>query len=105
MNPEFLEFDDNFGRNIILDRASKDIQTADKKRYNRFKSGHPAGFIEAFANHYIDIYEALQKYKSGSSDYLNRYVFGVEDSIRELKVMEAIEKSLKSKSWESSKYE
>ncbi len=100
MNPEFLEYNDNRGRNIILDRSSKDIEVADQKRYNRFKSGHPAGFIEAFANHYHDIYEALHAYKSGKNGYLNKYVFDINASIRELTLMETIETSIQSKKWE-----
>ncbi|QOR62207.1 Gfo/Idh/MocA family protein [Sulfurovum sp. ST-21] len=100
MNSEFLEYNDNQGRNIILDRSSKDIEIADKERYNRFKSGHPAGFIEAFANHYTDIYEALRSYKSGNSDYLNKYVFDINASITELALMQTIETSIQSKKWE-----
>lgn len=100
MNPEFLEFNDNMGRNIMIDRSSKDIEIADQNRYNRFKSGHPAGFIEAFANHYNDIYDSLVHYKSGENNYLNQYVFDIESSLEGLMLMEAIEKSIKSKKWE-----
>lgn len=101
MNPEFLEFNDNRGRNILLDRSSKDIEIANQDRYNRFKSGHPAGFIEAFANHYDDIYDAITAFKNGSKIYLNKYVFDIDASIIELSLMEAIEKSVISKQWES----
>jgi predicted dehydrogenase len=51
MDPEFLIYHDNAGRKITLDRANADIEIANDLRYNRFKSGHPAGFLEAFANH------------------------------------------------------
>jgi predicted dehydrogenase len=100
MNPEFLEYNDNLGRNIILDRSSKDIQIADLPRYNRFKSGHPAGFIEAFANHYYDIYQSLMLYKNNHRNYLNKYIFDINSSINELQLMETIEHSIKSKKWE-----
>ncbi|HIQ28337.1 MAG TPA: Gfo/Idh/MocA family oxidoreductase [Sulfurovum sp.] len=100
MNPEFLEFNDNIGRNIMIDRSSKDIAIADQNRYNRFKSGHPAGFIEAFANHYDDIYEGLIAFKQNKSDYLNNYIFGIDDSISELSLMTAIERSIVTKQWE-----
>jgi predicted dehydrogenase len=100
MNPEFLEFNDNLGRNIILDRSSKDIEIADQERYNRFKSGHPAGFIEAFANHYNDIYENLIYYKTREKSHLAKYIFDIESSLEGLTLMEAIEKSIKSKKWE-----
>jgi len=100
MNPEFLEFNDNLGKNIILDRSSEGIRIANQERYNRFKSGHPAGFIEAFANHYEDIHHSLSRYLSGEKrNYLNRYVFGIDDSIRELNLMEAIEEASRKKKW------
>lgn len=100
MNPEFLEFNDNMGRSIIIDRSSKDIEIADQERYNRFKSGHPAGFVEAFANHYDDIYKGLIHYQNGEKNYFNKYIFGIESSINEILLMEAIEKSTQSKKWE-----
>jgi predicted dehydrogenase len=99
MNPEFLVFNDNRGRNIILDRSSKDILIADKKRYNRFKSGHPAGFIEAFANYYYDIYNVLIAYKNGK-EHIGPYLFGVDDAIEGLALMRAIELSVENRSWE-----
>ena len=37
-----------------IDRGSKCVE-ASKKRYDRMKAGHPTGYIEAFANTYIDI--------------------------------------------------
>ena len=46
-----------------MDRASL-VDVANKRRYNRFKSGHPAGFIEAFANLYSDIADCLYQYKT-----------------------------------------
>jgi len=100
MKPEFLEFNDNVGCNIRLDRSSKDIHIANKARYNRFKAGHPAGFIEAFSNHYLDIYQSLIAYKENKPSYLNSYIFDINESIEGLKLMEAIEKSIESKKWE-----
>lgn len=99
MNPEFLEFNDNLGRNIMLDRSSKDITIANQDRYNRFKSGHPAGFIEAFANHYQDIYQSLI-YFFNSYKYTTKYTFDINNSIESLSFMEAIKISIKSGRWE-----
>lgn len=101
MNPEFLEFNDNRGRNIILDRSSKGINVANLDRYNRFKSGHPAGFIEAFANYYADVHEALLDYKEQKQNFLNKYCFGIDDSFEGLALMEAIEKSMRNRTWET----
>ncbi|MCP4760680.1 MAG: Gfo/Idh/MocA family oxidoreductase [archaeon] len=99
MNPELLIFNDNFGRTINLDRSSKGINIANKKRYERFKSGHPAGFIEAFANYYDDVYNSLSAFNKGKS-YKNDYVFTIDSSIEGLALMEAIEKSVTFKRWE-----
>ncbi len=100
MNPECLEYNDNIGRNILLERSSKGINVANKERYNRFKSGHPAGFIEAFANYYDDIHSSLIDYKNNPKGYLNNYTFGIDSSILDLSLMEAIEKSITNKKWE-----
>lgn len=99
MNPEFLEFNDNMGRNIRLDRSSKDIYIANQERYNRFKSGHPAGFIEAFANYYSDIYSALWSYKN-NNNYQSDYLFDINSSLEGLSLMETIQNSIKTKKWE-----
>ena len=100
MDPELLEYNDNAGRNIMLDRSSKEIIVAGLPKYNRFKSGHPAGFIEAFANHYLDIYDALQAYGEGKENPYNRYVFDIRESLRELSLMRSIERSIRNNGWE-----
>ena len=99
MNPELLVFNDNMGRTIHLDRSSKGIEIANQKRYERFKSGHPAGFIEAFANYYDDVHDALSAFKKGEP-YKRDYVFTIDSSIRGLSLMQAIEKSVAVKGWE-----
>jgi len=101
MNPEFLAYSDNVGRNIILDRSSKEVTVAEAARYNRFKSGHPAGFIEAFANHYDDIHDSLSAYGSGGAYDENIYVFGIGDSLSGLRLMETMERSVRSGKWEA----
>jgi hypothetical protein len=40
---------------------------ASELRYNRFKSGHPAGFVEAFANLYYDIADKLKDYQENKN--------------------------------------
>lgn len=100
MDPEFLEYNDNAGRNIMLDRSSKEILVANTPKYNRFKSGHPAGFIEAFANHYLDIHDALHTYRTEKGRPYNRYVFDIHESIRELSLMRSIERSIQNNRWE-----
>jgi len=63
-NPEEIIFTNERGISQILDRGSS-IYEAKKKRYNRYKVGHPDGFLEAFANTYGDIYDELMNYKKG----------------------------------------
>ncbi|MFK8042840.1 MAG: hypothetical protein AB8B76_10895, partial [Congregibacter sp.] len=60
MNPEELLLSFNDGRREILDRGRGHAESEmEKPEYNRFKPGHPAGFIEAFANLYADFSELL----------------------------------------------
>lgn len=99
MNPEILEYTDKYGNKNILDRSHSMVTVSNQQRYNRFKVGHPAGFIEAFGNYYDDIYNSLIKYKSGN-EWKSEYLFCVDNAIEGLMLMEAIEKSIRNKRWE-----
>jgi len=97
MNPEELIFNTIDGERIILDRASK-VSISNQIRYNRFKSGHPAGFIEAFANLYVDIAEKLREYKINNNHKID-CSYGAEQATISLRVFEAIEESTKDNRW------
>jgi predicted dehydrogenase len=56
------------GKKCIWDRSNVEFPLSKRKLYNRMTPGHPAGFIEAFANLYWDIAEALKIFKMGE-DY------------------------------------
>lgn len=102
-NPEYLQLADNTGGKMIIDRASNEIKIANLSRYMRFKSGHPAGFIEAFANYYYDVADALEQYshnKHNKNSFANEYVFGIEESLEGLQMLDAIAKSSINKRWE-----
>jgi predicted dehydrogenase len=99
-DPEHLHYADNKGHKILMDRSCEGIRIANDYRYQRFKVGHPAGFIEAFSNYYMDIAEALIKYKSTGIINYGEYVYGAEESIEGLKMLEAIVRSAKSHKWE-----
>ncbi|MEC5344872.1 Gfo/Idh/MocA family oxidoreductase [Brenneria populi] len=60
MDPEILHMSDVNGGSWIVDRTHPQNRVANQARYCRFKAGHPAGFIEAFANYYEDIALALR---------------------------------------------
>ena len=50
---------DSEGIRRSLERGQPRLLEANQPRYNRFKAGHPAGFVEAFANIYYEFYEIL----------------------------------------------
>lgn len=100
MDPEVLQFSDNRGRQIRIDRASCDVQVAHLDRYNRFKSGHPAGFLEAFANLYNDIAESLGCSQSKGYQH-SEYVFSARHAREGLVLLEAIDRSAREGRWVS----
>lgn len=75
-NPEKLEFSYFTGQKTIIDRGS-DIEMIPNPLYHRMTPGHPAGYIEAFANLYNDIANCLDEYFS-KKEFNNSYVFGFE---------------------------
>ncbi|NWF49027.1 MAG: Gfo/Idh/MocA family oxidoreductase [Ignavibacteriaceae bacterium] len=96
--PEELIVSYSDGRKEILERGAA-LEVVNLHRYNRFKSGHPAGFIEAFANLYYDIADALHQYRE-SGTWKSEQVFSAELAIEGLKFFEAMIDSCKSKKWE-----
>ena len=97
--PENLYLTDVHGNKFALDRGNPNIKIACQDRYQRFKVGHPAGFIEAFANYYYDIADMLEKFKYSNTFIHNNYVFGVDESLEGLKFLEAVTLSSKTNKW------
>lgn len=97
-NPELLHFADNRGRKVVIDRASDDVQVCNQTRYTRFKAGHPSGFIEAFANYYNDIADTINMYLNNKSSP-NQYIFGIEETLEGLHMLEAIAESSFNQCW------
>jgi predicted dehydrogenase len=98
MNPEVLSWADNDGHHHLLDRGSGEAKTAQEPRYNRFKAGHPTGFVEAFANLYADFAEEIHGVIQRKR-VCNPYVYGAEHSADGMRMMEAISISAKNQSW------
>jgi len=99
-NPEELIINNKTGEKKIVIRGQNEVLLLNMPRYNRFKSGHPAGFIEAFANLYTDIYESLYTYKYQSKqNYKNMYTFGINDALKGLLFLTAMHISFKEKKW------
>jgi predicted dehydrogenase len=97
--PEELIFNDVCGTRQIIDRASG-VQIADQLRYNRFKSGHPAGFIEAFANHYYDIANCLIEFKK-TGRYASHWVFSAKQAREGLEMLGAMAISSEKRTWQA----
>lgn len=97
-DPEHLHVADHFGGRRIIDRASNNIHISSLPRYTRFKAGHPAGFIEAFANYYADVADALTAYKNNDTTP-GQYAFGIDESIEGLNLFESVSESSINKKW------
>jgi predicted dehydrogenase len=99
LNPEELILSYMDGRREILDRAST-VEVANQHRYNRFKSGHPAGFVEAFANLYSDIADCLHQYKH-TGEWQSSEVFSAELALEGMCFLEAMVYSAKTGAWQT----
>tara|TARA_R110002096_G_scaffold343290_1_gene536282 strand:- start:799 stop:1125 length:327 start_codon:yes stop_codon:yes gene_type:complete len=99
MEPEFLIYHDNRGHKMILDRASVDVGVAHLPRYNRFKSGHPAGFLEAFGNLYCDIADSLDIFKTTGKQKTCEYVFESHHALEGLIMFDAMTHSSEHINW------
>lgn len=97
MNPEELIISHVNGKREILDRAAS-VEISNMQRYNRFKPGHPSGFIEAFANLYQDIAYNLRQFKQ-TGVWQSQEVFGAELALEGLFFLEAMVESAKEKRW------
>lgn len=99
MNPEQLLFSDAKGQQMLIDRAGSAITIANQSRYNRFKSGHPAGFMEAFANLYVDIAKNLRAYLEQDTQPPMEYVSSSDVATEGLVILEAISEAAASGTW------
>lgn len=97
--PEILNLADSKGRRWKIDRGNDEAKVCNQQRYTRFKVGHPAGYIEAFANYYQDIASALRENKlNGNTNFTE--CFGIDESCEGIQLLKAIQKSSRSNSWE-----
>jgi predicted dehydrogenase len=102
-NPEELVISYADGRRTIIDRGYSSATVSNAERYTRFKAGHPAGFIEAFANVYKDIALALADYKNTKTWHSDE-VFGVDLIFDGMLFLEAMVNSVQSRKWERVNY-
>lgn len=93
LEPEILYISDKTGKILTVDRGSENLIVANQFKYNRFKVGHPVGFIEALANFYEDVYDDFYKLNNAKVTY------GIEESEECIKLLESISKSAREKNW------
>lgn len=86
--PELLRLAHKDGRIETLDRGG-DMPVAAQTRYSRFKSGHPAGYVEAFANLYVDIHGCLLAYRR-DGHWQSDEVFGADLACRGLAFLQTM---------------
>jgi predicted dehydrogenase len=96
-NPEKLTFSLSAGDKILIDRGS-DIEIKSIPLYNRMTPGHPAGFIEAFANLYNDIADEMDRFFE-KRELSSSYVFGLEHAKNGIKLLDSASRSNELKSW------
>jgi predicted dehydrogenase len=78
------------GSKTIIDKNNNLIQEFNLSEYDRFKPGHPTGFIEALSNYYIDIYSAY----NGENINSQIEVFGIDESISGIEFLYLFSKSV-----------
>lgn len=95
-SPDVFWESNSKGENRVVDLADSALITASEERYQRFKPGHPTGFIEAFSNLYEDI----------RADFLEEphtcreYIFGSEIASQGLLELLAVHKSSLDRDWQ-----
>jgi predicted dehydrogenase len=89
-NPEQIRVSHASGRIELLDRGAA-TEVAGLPRYTRFKAGHPAGYIEAFANIYLDVHDEIPARPAGGEG--DREVFGSEVALAGLIFLSAMAES------------
>ena len=99
LDPERLVINDASGVAHVLEPRSSDLRVASSPQYNRFKPGHPTGFLEAFANYYQDLADSVLEFQRGGTDF-GPWVFGVDEAIDGLAVLEAMHHSALHHSWQ-----
>lgn len=94
-DPEKLQFSRVDGSRLILERGAEGTEI-EAPRYNRFKAGHPSGFIEAFANLYQDFSIALNS--EVPVDAITDY--NTDTALEGMALIKAMTESSRSLRWE-----
>jgi len=98
INPEELIFSFADGSRKIVDRGVPG-KVSNQSKYNRFKVGHPSGFIEAFANLYSDIADLLTDLRIKKFQNNHEYIQPLKHSIEGLNFFQCAHVSHQEKKW------
>lgn len=96
-NPEKLEFSYATGQKTIIDRGS-DIEMINNPLYNRMTPGHPAGFIESFANLYNDIANQLDNFHN-KIESNSKYVYSFLHAQKGIRLLHSASISHEKRCW------
>ena len=98
IRPEELQIFNENGSREVIDNLTFGLKSKQKK-YNRYKVGHPASFLEAFGNLYTDYFEDFDKYKNNKLTIKKHKIFDYNNSKNIAKFFHAASKSFKRKVW------
>ena len=93
-DPDFIKFSDKDSNITIINRGNVSRQIS---KLNRFKAGHPTGFIEAFANFYSDLAEDFVSFKKGKQQ--SRWISNITEAIDGIDFLNAAAESMKKRRW------
>lgn len=98
LQPDNLTVNDNTGSKTIIERSASQLELASASRYNRFKPGHPSGFMEAFSNLYTDLAIRLTDFKA-MPEYANNADLDIAE--QGLAMLEAMQTSAREHCWQA----
>jgi len=91
-DPERIHSADRFGTLQILDRGGQSVAFS-ASRFARFKPGHPAGYVESFANLYSDIHTALISWPAPTTPAVGAELTDAYVALEGLELMSAMVRS------------
>jgi len=95
MQPDIIWQSDDDSNIDIINRGSTIL---DISSYERFKPGHPTGFIDAFANYYFDIYDDYHaQYQSKESA---RWIHGLDKALNGIEYLSKVSKQIVSNNYD-----
>lgn len=94
MDPDHLtEVDSNSNRMEV----NRGVISGEARRHDRFKAGHPTGFVEALANFYSDLSVDIRATKSGQLG--SRWIRPIEDAFDAIRFLDAAARSHHTEEW------